>query len=83
MDIYEPLTHSKPKNGQIMGVCLKEGFSKANFIAIPLCTVISAYMGTFINTAVIFLLKNPDFYNIAPTEIGRVSNNIIFIGLTF
>ena len=54
MDIYEPLTHSKPKNGQIMGVCLKEGFSKANFIAIPLCTVISAYMGTFINTAVIF-----------------------------
>ena len=66
-----------------MGVSLKEGFRKANFFAIPLCTVISAYMGTFINTAVIFLLKNPDFYNIPPTEIGRVSNNIIFIGLTF
>lgn len=40
-------------------------------------------MGTFINTATIFLLKNPDFYNVPATEIGRVSNNVIFFGLLF
>jgi hypothetical protein len=50
-----------------MGVTLKEGYRKANFFAIPLCQIIASYMGTFINTATIFLLKNPEFYNIPPT----------------
>ncbi len=66
-----------------MGVSLKEGFSKANFFAIPICTVVAGYMGTFINVANIFLLKDPEFYNIPASEIGRVSNSIIFMGLTF
>ena len=48
-----------------------------------MCTIIIAFMGTFINTSTIFLLKDPNFFNIPATEIGRVSNNIIFMGLTF
>ena len=43
----------------------------------------TAYMNTFSNVAIIFLLKSPDYFGIAASEIGRVSNNIIFYGLIF
>ena len=54
-----------------------------NFLAIPLATMTTAYMGTFSNVAIIFLLKSPEYFGIASNEIGRVSNDIIFYGLVF
>ena len=50
-------------------------------MAIPMATMTTAYMGTFSNVAIIFLLKSPDYFGIAASEIGRVSNDIIFYGL--
>ena len=82
--ILEPLTTSEQEQGvEILGVRLKPGYSKLRFCAIPMSTTIAAFMGTFVNTSVIFLLKDPNFYNISASEIGRVSNNIIFISLIF
>ena len=54
-----------------------------NFLAIPMATMTTAYMGTFSNVAIIFLLKSPEYFGIAASEIGRVSNDIIFYGLVF
>ena len=62
---------------------MKKGYSIRNFLAIPLATTTTAYMGTFSNVAIIFLLKSPEYFNIPANEIGRVSNDIIFYGLLF
>jgi MFS family permease len=66
-----------------LGVELKKGFERRNFFAIPLTTTTVAYIGTFINVAIFFLLKDPEFYNIPKSEIGRVTSDITFYGLIF
>jgi len=46
------------------GVTLKRGYTLRNFLAIPLATTTTAYMGTFSNVAIIFLLKSPEYFNV-------------------
>jgi MFS family permease len=72
-------TKSKQQNGKVfLGVNLKEGYSVANFLAIPLTSSTMIYAGTFMNVAILFLLKDPEFYAVPEGEIGRVTNYIIF-----
>ena len=50
----------------------------ANFFAIPLCLASVTYIGTFINVALIPVLKDPKYFNIPANELGWISNDIIF-----
>jgi hypothetical protein len=47
-----------------LGVSIKESFGIKNFLALPLIFATLTYMGTFINVAVIYLLKDPNIFNI-------------------
>ena len=62
----------------VFGVQMKRNFSKANFMVIPMTLGTITYIGTFINVAIIFLLKDPLYFGITDEYIGRVSNDIIF-----
>ena len=57
---------------------MKRNFSKKNFMVIPMTLGTITYIGTFINVAIIFLLKDPLYFGITDEYIGRVSNDIIF-----
>jgi MFS family permease len=78
-DNYSPSKKSTPANSiSFLGVSLKEGYSIANFLVIPLTSSTMIYAGTFMNVAILFLLKDPQFYAVPEGEIGRVTNYIIF-----
>jgi MFS family permease len=59
---------------------MKEGYSVKNFFAIPLTSSTLIYFGTFMNVAILFLLKDPAFFAVPEREIGRVVNTTIFYG---
>ena len=61
-----------------MDVSLKAGISISNFLVIPLSSITITYAGTFLNVAIIFLLRDPNFYGIEESKIGRVTNDILF-----
>lgn len=61
-----------------IGVQLKPAYRWWNFLAIPLTTTTITYVGTFVNVAALFLLKDPEFFNIPENEIGRTTNDIVF-----
>lgn len=64
-----------------LGVSLKAGFTPWNFLAVPLTTSTVTYAGTFSNVAIVFLLKDKEYYGVDESEIGRVANDIIFYTL--
>jgi MFS family permease len=71
----------KLKNKSFLGIELKHGYNIWNLLAIPFCIVCTTVAGTFTNTSVIFLLRDPDYFNIPNERIGRVSNDVIFYSI--
>jgi MFS family permease len=66
-----------------MGVTIKPGYSIKNLIAIPLLSFPGGIAAYFLTVQIIFLLKDPNYYNVSDAEIGLISNNVIFYSLIF
>jgi MFS family permease len=49
-----------------------------NLIAIPIVLTAFTVISTFTNTEMIFLLRNPEYYNIPQAEMGTITNTILF-----
>lgn len=52
-----------------------------HLFAIPTVMIANNIIGTFTNTMMIFILRDPNYFNVPATEIGTVSNNILFWGI--
>jgi hypothetical protein len=61
-----------------LNVTLKESYQIHNFLSLPLAQTTLTYIGTFLNVAVIVLLKDKEYFNVHESEFGRVANDIIF-----
>ncbi len=59
---------------RICAVGVKPGVRWWNFIMIPINTCIIMIVSTFINAQIIFLLENPDFFDVPADKIGVVSS---------
>ena len=59
---------------KICGIGVKEGVRWWNFLMIPLNTCLVMIISTFINAQIVFLLEDPDMFNISQDRIGVVSS---------
>lgn len=57
---------------------MKPGYTLTNLLAIPMCLVAATICGTYTNVQMIFLLRNPEYFNVPQDQLGQISNNIIF-----
>jgi MFS family permease len=60
---------------------MKPSFSRANLLALPCILFISSLAGNFINSQMIFLLRDPNYYDVNSENIGKVSNDLIFYSI--
>ncbi|CDW71223.1 major facilitator superfamily mfs_1 [Stylonychia lemnae] len=66
---------------KFLGMSIKKRYSIANVLAIPLIQVSLTISVFFFTIQVIFLLRDPLYYNIPQENIGIVSSDIIFYSM--
>ena len=60
---------------------IKEGYSIKNALGSPLIHFMGPIFGYFTLVQLIFILKDPDYYNVPQNEIGTISNDLIFYSM--
>lgn len=67
----------------IFKIPVKDGVTYANVLAIPLVPFCVVMLASYLNAQVIFLLDDPDYFNVSTEKIGYVSGMLIFVSLPF
>lgn len=49
---------------EYFGIRMKPHYSKANLLALPCILLVCSLAGNFINTQMVFLLRDPNYYNV-------------------
>ena len=69
----------KKKIRKICCIPVKKGVTIWNIMAIPLVPILVMVIGTFLNAQIIFLLRNPNYFQVE--KIGLVSSSLIFYSM--
>ena len=75
-EFKEQLVRKNEKS--FFGIYLKPQFNNANLFAIPLVLTSFTIISTFTNTEIIFMLRDPNYFNIPASDLGTVTNSILF-----
>ena len=65
-------------NTVALGIKLKSRYTLLNLLAIPYLFFTIAIVSSFINTQMIFILRDEDYFNVPRNQIGTVSSDIMF-----
>lgn len=65
----------------IFKIPVKEGVTYGNIIAIPMVPFCCTLLFTYLNAQVIFLLDNPNMFNVPRENMGKVSGLLVFASL--
>mmetsp|Transcript_31542 Transcript_31542/g.30862 ORF Transcript_31542/g.30862 Transcript_31542/m.30862 type:complete len:161 (+) Transcript_31542:38-520(+) len=68
-------------NKEFFGIKLKSGYTLMHLLAIPTVLISYNIIGTYVNTMLIFLLRNPAYFDIPPENLGLVTNSILFFAI--
>lgn len=72
---------NKDKVRTIFKIPVKDGVTYCNIIAIPLVPMCAMLLSTYLNAQIIFLLNDPNMFDVDPNKIGQVSGLLIFVSL--
>ena len=62
---------------------VNDGVSRCNLCAIPFVAIVAVTLASYLNTQVIFLLDDPNYFDVPEDRIGEVSGMLIFVSLPF
>ena len=68
---------------QFLGIVIKSRYSLRHLLSIPFMYIIIPIIVYMIQIQIIFLLRDPDYFNVSSLDIGFVSNDIIFWSMIF
>lgn len=60
-------------------MAVKEGVQLKNILAICLINLTGVMLGTFLNAQLVFLLSNPDYFNVPQSQIGYTTGLLSFV----
>lgn len=79
-----PLIQKEKVLGDMMlGIKFKRGYNRWNFLGTFVVLLAGFTAMIYLNTQTIFLLRDPNGFNVPKNEIGRVSNELIAFVLPF
>jgi len=62
---------------------LKKHATLGNLMSIIACYTVTTMANAYVNTAIVFLLRNPNYFGINESEVGSVSSSILFWSIFF
>ena len=71
----------KGEKNMHFGIEMKKGYNKNHLIAIPLVLVSFGIITTFVNSQMIFLLRNKIYFEVPQNQIGTAINDILFYSI--
>ena len=81
-DELEEAEGATPNKGKIYcGITLKRKASWSALVAIPGLYFTQVCAGVFTNAQIVFLLRNPDYFQIDPSEMGRITTRTLLAQL--
>ena len=66
---------------EFFGIKLKKGVSKRHLFALFYVFFLSTSIGGYINVQTIYLLRDPDYFNMETAVQGRVCSNVLFVAI--
>jgi MFS family permease len=66
------------KYNTYFGIKMKPLFERKHLMAIPLITFCGTIVGCFVNTQMVFILRDKEYFDVPVEKLGRTSNDLIF-----
>ncbi|CDW85142.1 major facilitator superfamily mfs_1 [Stylonychia lemnae] len=76
---FKPINRGR----EFMGIKLKEGYTVANLISIPLITASLTVSSFYLGIQIVFILRDPEYFNVPKENIGTVTNSLTFYATFF
>ena len=79
-EVEHDLLVEEEKIKRICCIPVKEGVRCWNVLAIPLVPCTIMLLSTYVNAQTIFLLRDPEFFDVPENRLGRISSQIVLAG---
>eukprot|EP00347_Sterkiella_histriomuscorum_P015799 403355638 len=66
-----------------VGIIMKDGYNLANLISIPLISASLTIASFYLAIQIVFILRDPEYFNVPKNEIGKVTNDLTFYSTFF